>query len=66
VFVASVVSVVIVTIACVAFDAGRLLGWLLGRPSRLMLVTWMVAAAVVAKYWLAAYTWRNVAPRYQR
>ena len=65
-FVGSVISLVIVVIAGLVFDAGRLPGWLLGDPARLGPVVSIAAALVIAKYWIAAYTWRGVAPRYLR
>ena len=48
------------------FNAGRLPGWLLEDPARLAPVAWIAAAAVIAKYWIAAHAWRSVAPRYLR
>jgi hypothetical protein len=65
-FVGSVVSMVVLVIAGLVFDAGRLPGWLLRDPVRLAPVAWIAAAAVVAKYWIAAYAWRGVSPRYLR
>ncbi len=65
-FVGSVISLVIVVIAGLVFDAGRLPGWLLGDPGRLGPVVSIGAALVIAKYWIAAYAWRGVAPRYLR
>ena len=62
----SVVSIVILVIASLVFDAGRLPGWLLDDPARLAPVVWIAAVAVIAKYWIAAYAWRRVAPRYLR
>jgi hypothetical protein len=65
-FVGSVVSMVVLVIAGLVFDAGRLPGWLLRDPVRLAPVAWIAAAAVVAKYWIAAYAWRGMSPRYLR
>jgi hypothetical protein len=65
-FVGSVVAIVALVIAGLVFDADRLPGWLLGDPARLAPVVWIAAVAVIAKYWLAAYSWRGVAPRYLR
>jgi hypothetical protein len=65
-FVGSVVAIVALVIVSVRFDAGRLPGWLLGDPARLAPIVWIAAVAVIAKYWLAAYSWRGVAPRYLR
>lgn len=65
-FVTSFMFPAVVTIAGLVFDAGRLPGWLLGEPARLAPIAWIAAAALVAKYWIAAYAWRGVAPRYLR
>lgn len=64
--VGSVVSIVILVIASLVFDAGRLPGWLLADPARFAPLVWLAAVAVIAKYWLAAYAWRGVSPRYLR
>jgi hypothetical protein len=64
--VCSVVSIVILVIASLVFDAGRLPGWLLADPARLAPLVWIAAVAVIAKYWIAAYAWRGVPPRYLR
>ena len=63
-FVGSLVSIVVLVIAAIVFDAGRLPGWLLGDPARLAPVVWIAAVAVIAKYWLAAYAWRGAPARY--
>jgi hypothetical protein len=65
-FMASVVSVVALVISAVAFEASRFPGWLLRDPARFAPVVWTAAVAVIAKYWMAAYAWRGVAPRYLR
>jgi hypothetical protein len=65
-FVSSVIFIVVLVIAGLVFDAGRLPGWLLGDPARLAPVAWIAAVAVIAKYWTAAYVWRGVTPRYLR
>jgi len=65
-FAGSVVWLVVLVIAGIAFDAGRLPGWLLGDPGRLGPVVAIGAVLVIAKYWIAAYAWRSVAPRYLR
>jgi hypothetical protein len=62
----SVVCSVTLVIVGMVFDASRLPGWLLGDPARLAPVVWIATVAVIAKYWLAAYAWRGVAPRYLR
>jgi hypothetical protein len=64
--VSSVVSVVVLVIASLAYDAGRLPGWLFDDPARLEPLAWIAAVAVIAKYWMAAYSWRGVSPRYLR
>jgi len=65
-FIASVMSFVVMGIGSLLFDASRLPGWLLDDPARLAPVAWIAAVAVVAKYWIAAYAWRGVPPRYLR
>ncbi|OFW47286.1 MAG: hypothetical protein A3J29_08840 [Acidobacteria bacterium RIFCSPLOWO2_12_FULL_67_14b] len=65
-FVASVVAIVVLVIAGLVFDADRLPRWLLDDPARLAPVVWIAAIAVIAKYWIAAYAWRVVTPRYLR
>lgn len=65
-FVASVTSLVVVAIAYMVTDAGRLPGWLLRDPARVVPLAWIAAVAVIAKYWIAAYAWRGVSPRYLR
>jgi hypothetical protein len=62
-FVASIVSVIVLVIASLVFEAGRLPAWLLADPARLTPIVWVAALAVIAKYWLAAYAWRGVASR---
>jgi hypothetical protein len=64
--IASAMSVVIVVIAGLAFDADRLPGWLLEDPARMAAVVWIASIAVTVKYWLAAYSWRRVSARYAR
>ena len=65
-FLASVMSVVVAAIAGVALDADRLPGWLLEDPARMAPVVWIMAIAVIVKYWLAARSWRRVSARYAR
>ena len=65
-FVGSVISIVVLLIAGMVFDAGRLPGWLLRDPARFAPLAWIAAAAVIAKYWIAAYAWRGVSPHYSR
>ena len=63
-FVASAVSVALAVIGGLVFDVTRFPGWVLEDPDRMKAVAWMLAVAVVAKYWLAAYAWRRVAAPY--
>jgi hypothetical protein len=65
-FMASVMSVVLVVIAGMVFAADRLPGWLLDDPARMAGVVWLMSIAVVAKCWLAAYSWRRVSARHLR
>jgi len=65
-FIASVMFVVVVAIASLAFDVTRLPGWVLDDPARMTAAAWALVVAVIAKYWLAAYSWRRVAARYVR
>ena len=65
-FITAAMSVVCVVIGGVAFDADRLPGWLLKDPARMATVVWIVAIAVIVKYWLATYSWRRVSARYAR
>jgi len=39
-------------------------GWVLDDPARTASAVWILAVAVIAKYWLAAYAWRRVSARY--
>jgi hypothetical protein len=65
-FVASVMSFVVMAIAYMLFDGTRFPGWLLDDPARLAPIAWIAAVGVIAKHWAAAYTWRRVTPRYLR
>jgi hypothetical protein len=65
-FVGPIVAMVMLVFAGLAFNAGRLPGWLLEDPARLVPFVWMAAGAVIAKYWIAAYAWRSVSSRYAR
>jgi hypothetical protein len=62
----SVAALVALVIAGLVTDAGRLPGWLLADPARFEPLAWTAAAAVIAKYWAAAYAWRDVPRRYLR
>jgi pimeloyl-ACP methyl ester carboxylesterase len=59
-FIGSALSVVILCAAALAFDADRLPGWLLGDPARMAVAVWVLGAAVVLKYFAAAYFWRGI------
>ena len=63
-FMASVMSAVLVVIAGMVFAADRLPGWVLDDPARMAGVVWLMSIAVVAKCWLAAYSWRRVSARH--
>jgi hypothetical protein len=65
-FMASVMSAVLVVIAGMVFPADRLPGWMLADPARMARVVWLLSIAVVAKCWLAAYSWRRVSARHLR
>jgi hypothetical protein len=47
-------------------DAGRFPNWLLRDPARVASVIWIIVAAVIVKWVIAAYAWRGVDPRYLR
>jgi hypothetical protein len=65
-FMASVMSAVLVVIAGMVFAADRLPGWVLDDPARMAGVVWLMSIAVVAKCWLAAYSWRRVSAHHLR
>jgi hypothetical protein len=65
-FMASVMSAVLVAIAGMVFDADRLPGWVLDDPARMAGVVWLMSIAVVAKCGLAACSWRRVSARHLR
>jgi hypothetical protein len=65
-FMASVMSVVLVVIAGLVFSAARLPGWVLGDPARMAGVVWLMSLAVAAKYWFAAYSWRRLSAQHLR
>ncbi len=65
-FMTSIVSVPLLALGAVVFSASRLPGWLLEDPARMTAFAWILATAVTAKFWLAARSWRRVAPRYVR
>ena len=65
-FLGSVGAVFLLAIALLMSLAAELPEWVMDDPSRLEPIAWITAAAVIAKYWLAAYSWRDVAPHYLR
>ena len=65
-FIASVMSAVLVGIGGMVFNADRLPAWLLHDPARMAAVVWILSIAVAVKYWLAAYSWRRVSAQYVR
>ena len=65
-FMASVMSALLVVVAGLAFAADRLPGWVLHDPARMAGVVWLMSIVVVAKCWLAAYSWRRVSARHLR
>jgi hypothetical protein len=64
--VGSVVSIMLIVFAAIALEIQTLPEWLIEDPSRLAPLAWSAAALVIAKYWLAAYAWRNVPTPYLR
>ena len=65
-FVASVMSGLLIGIGAMVFNADRLPAWLLADPSNMGTVVWTLAIAAAAKYWLAARSWRHVSAPYVR
>ena len=63
---ASVMSAVVVVIAAMVFPADRLPGWVLADPARMAGVVWLMSIAAVAKWWLAAYSWRRLSAHHLR
>jgi hypothetical protein len=62
-YIASAAVPLVVAIACAVFDVTRLPGWLFGDPEHMLPFVWGAALLVMAKYWLAAFTWRRIASR---
>jgi hypothetical protein len=60
----SVFSLGIFVIAAVVLEADTWPGWLFDDPARVAPIAWIAGVAVIAKYWMAAYTWRRVPERY--
>jgi hypothetical protein len=65
-FLGSAVSVGLAVLVGLLLDATRLPGWVLQDPAHMNSLVFIAAAAVVAKYGLAAYAWRHISPTYQR
>jgi len=65
-FMASVMSAILVVMAGMVFAADRLPRWVLDDPTRMAGVVWLMSIAVVVKCWLAAYSWRQVPARHAR
>jgi putative copper export protein len=56
----------VAVIAGLMFDATRLPGWVFSHPAHMNVTVLIAAAAVIAKYWLARRSWRDVEPAYVR
>jgi hypothetical protein len=65
-FMASVMSVLLVVIAFLVFAGDRLPGWVLDDPARMAGVVLLMSVAVAAKCWLAAYAWHRSSARHLR
>jgi hypothetical protein len=66
VFIASAMSFALAAMAALVFDARRIVTWLFDDPAHMTVAVGVAAAAVVAKYVLAAYSWRRVNGSYLR
>ena len=64
--VGAVASLFVLAIASAVPGVWRWVVWLFDDPARLTGLAWALAAAVVAKFALAAYTWRALPERYVR
>jgi hypothetical protein len=62
--VGAVTSMIIIVI--IALGSDELREWFVEDSGRIALLPWFASAAVVAKYWTAAFTWRRVPHRYLR
>jgi hypothetical protein len=58
----SLIALGLVAVGYLVSPANRLPAWLMEDPARMPPFAWAAAIAVIAKYWLAARTWRGVAP----
>ena len=65
-FLVSVGAVFLIAIGLFMSLAAEVPEWVMAGPERLAPIAWLAAAAVIAKYWLAAYSWRDAAPQYLR
>jgi hypothetical protein len=65
-FIASVMSAVLMAAAGMVFAVDRLPGWVLDDPARLAGVVWLMSFAVAAKCWLADYSWRRASAGHLR
>lgn len=65
-YVTSVLGAVLLVATCIGYSANRLPGWVLEAPERMVPFVWGAAFAVIAKYWLATRTCRDVDARLVR
>ena len=62
----SVLASAVGILLIVALEGETWPAWLFDDPDRFAPLAWAAAAAVIGKYWLAAYAWRHVPMRYTR
>jgi hypothetical protein len=62
----SVLTFAVAIVIVIALEADTWPGWLFDDPARFGPLAWSAAAAVILKYWLAAYSWRHVPSGYLR
>lgn len=65
-YVWSLLSLGLAIVAYLVSPANRLPSWMLDDPARMVPFVWAAAALVIAKYWLAARTWRGIDPKLTR
>ncbi len=65
-FLSSAACIGLGVVAWLTFNGSRLLTWVIEEPGHTAIAVRIAAAAVVGKYWLAAYAWREVDVRYLR
>ena len=65
-FMASVMSALLVVIAGMVFAVDRMPGWVLDDPAHMGGVVWLLSVVVVVKCGLAAYSWRRPSTRHFR